>query len=106
MAKMTECRCQYEPCGIRFQTRTAYVARGQGKYCSRACQCRATNGYLASAKRNPHKPHLFYADGWWRVSLCRSRSNKALSLYHDAHKHAAKLNEERHNGHQRPEANP
>lgn len=99
MAKMTECRCQYEPCGLTFLTRTAYVARGQGKYCSRACQARASNGSLARAvRRNALKPHIFYADGWWRVSLCRSRTNEALSLYHKAHAHAAKLNEERYNG--------
>lgn len=105
MAKMTEQKCRYDKCGIVFAVRQAYVDRGQGHYCSKACQARALNANLGHyIRRKEHQPHIFFASGWWRVSLCKSRSNAILRLYHKAHLFAARLNEERHNGHHRTES--
>lgn len=38
MTAMTTVKCQNKKCGAEFQARTADVARGWGKFCSKSCK--------------------------------------------------------------------
>lgn len=37
-------------------------------------------------------PHIYFKNGWWRVTRCNSRRISVIQLFNKAHNHVARLN--------------